>query len=161
MYLLSVTSSFTIERGDFLVLLSAFMWAAHVLWISWLSPRMNPVLLASIQFAICSVISLLTAIVIEPIALEAIRMAAVPILYGGLLSVGIAYTLQVVAQRDAHPAHASIILSMEGAFAVLAGWLILSETMGTRELAGCALMLAGMILSQMWQYLSLPPKMGN
>jgi drug/metabolite transporter (DMT)-like permease len=156
LYLLSVTSNFSIEKGDFLVLLSAFMWSAHVLWINWLSPRMNPILLASVQFAICSVISLLTAIVIEPIALEAIRMAAVPIIYGGLFSVGIAYTLQVVAQRDAHPAHACIILSLEGAFAVLGGWLLLSEVMGTRELVGCALMLTGMIVSQMWQYLRTP-----
>jgi drug/metabolite transporter (DMT)-like permease len=161
LYLLSVTSHFTIEKGDLLVLLSAFMWAAHVLWISWLSPRMNPILLASIQFAICSAASLLTALVIEPIVLEAIWMAAVPILYGGLFSVGIAYTLQVVAQRDAHPAHASIILSMEGVFAVLAGWLILSETMGAKELAGCALMLTGMILSQLWQHFSHLPSKTN
>ncbi|MDF1536693.1 MAG: DMT family transporter [bacterium] len=152
LYFLSVTSKLTIERGDLLVLLSAFMWAAHVLWISWFSPRMNPVLLASVQFAICSVASLLTAFVLEPVSLAAIRMAALPILYGGLFSVGIAYTLQVVAQRDAHPAHASIILSMEGAFAIFGGWLILSETMGLRELAGCALMLSGMVLSQLWTY---------
>lgn len=152
LYLLSITSSFSIEKGDFLVLVSAFMWSAHVLWINWLSPRMNPVLLASVQFAICSVISLITALIIEPISLGSIRMAAVPIVYGGLFSVGIAYTLQVVAQRDAHPAHASIILSLEGAFAVLGGWLLLSEVMGARELAGCGFMMAGMILSQLWQY---------
>lgn len=161
LYLLSVTSQLTIEKGDFLVLLSAFMWAAHVLWISWLSPRMNPVLLASVQFAICSAASLLTAFFIEPISLDAIRMAALPILYGGLFSVGIAYTLQVVAQRDAHPAHASIILSMEGAFAVLGGWLLLSEIMGPRELVGCGLMLAGMIASQAWQYLRTPKGEGR
>ncbi len=74
--------------------------------------------------------------------------AAVPILYGGLCSVGIAYTLQVVVQKTAHPAHAAIILSLEGAFAVLGGWLILGELLSLRGLIGCALMLAGMIVSQ-------------
>lgn len=153
LYLLSVTRQLTIDKGDFLVLLSAFLWAAHVLWISWLSPRMNPLVLASAQFAICSLLSLLTARALEPILLPSILAAAAPILYGGLCSVGIAYTLQVVAQRDAHPAHASILLSMEGAFAVLGGWLLLSETLSLRGLTGCALMLSGMLLSQLWTHL--------
>ncbi len=98
-------------------------------------------------------LSLLTAWVLEPILLPSILAAVVPILYGGLCSVGIAYTLQVVAQRDAHPAHASILLSMEGAFAVLGGWLLLEETLSLRGLAGCALMLSGMLLSQLWTHL--------
>ena len=153
LYLLSVTRQFTMQKGDFLVFLSAFMWAMHVLWISWLSPRMNPLVLASSQFAICSFFSFLTAFAFEPILLGSILAAAVPILYGGLCSVGIAYTLQVIAQRDAHPAHASILLSMEGAFAVLGGWLMLGETLSLRGLAGCALMLTGMLLSQLWTHL--------
>lgn len=152
LYFLSITEQFTIGKGDLLVLLSAFLWAAHVLWISWLSPRMNPLNLASSQFAICSLLSFVAAYAMEPIFLSSILDAAVPILYGGLGSVGIAYTLQVVAQRDAHPAHASILLSMEGAFAVLGGWLILNETLSLRGLIGCALMLSGMLLSQLWQY---------
>jgi drug/metabolite transporter (DMT)-like permease len=157
LYLLSVTRHFTIERGDLLVFFSAFMWAAHVLWISWLSPRMNSLVLASIQFAVCSMLSLFVAVFSEPLVFGSIRQAAVPILYGGLCSVGIAYTLQVVAQKKAHPAHASIILSMEGAFAVLGGWILLKENMGVRGLTGCALMLSGMILSQIWNYLSPHP----
>jgi drug/metabolite transporter (DMT)-like permease len=153
LYFLSVTEQFAIAKGDFLVFLSAFMWAAHVLWISWLSPRMNPIILASAQFAVCSVLSLATAITFEPIIMHGILKAAIPILYGGLLSVGIAYTLQVVAQRNAHPAHASIILSMEGIFAVLAGWLILKEVLSVRGLFGCSLMLTGMLVSQLWIHL--------
>ncbi len=153
LYLLSVTQELTIERGDFLVLLSAFLWAGHVLWISWLSPRMNPIVLASSQFAVCSLFSLLAAWMLEPIHWAPVLAAAIPILYGGLCSVGIAYTLQVVAQRDAHPAHASILLSMEGAFAVLGGWLLLKETIPARGLVGCAFMLGGMILSQLWTHL--------
>ena len=150
LYLLSVTEHFTIDKGDFLVLLSAFMWAAHVLWISWLSPRMNPLTLASLQFAICSILSLMTALAVEPVVPGSILDAAVPILYGGLGSVGVAYTLQVIAQRDAHPAHASILLSMEGAFAVLGGWILLKEVLSLRGLVGCGFMLSGMLLSQLW-----------
>lgn len=149
LYLLSVTEAFTMSRGDLLVLVSAFFWSAHVLIIGWLSPRMNPIVLASLQFAVCSVLSMVTALAIETVGLEAIIDGIVPILYGGLCSVGIAYTLQVVAQRTAHPAHASIILTMEGAFAVLGGWLILDEVLSMRALIGCALMFAGMLVSQL------------
>ena len=159
LYLLSITERFTMDKGDLFVLMSAFMWAAHVLWISWLSPRMNPLILASTQFAICSLLSLLTALAMEPVLLSSILAAAVPILYGGLCSVGIAYTLQVVAQRDAHPAHASILLSMEGAFAVLGGWMLLNETLSIRGILGCTLMLAGMVLSQLWNYM-IPHRSG-
>jgi drug/metabolite transporter (DMT)-like permease len=152
LYLLSVTERFTIAKGDFLVLIGAFMWAAHVLWIGWLSPRMNPIILASSQFAVCSFLSLGIAVVFEPVIWQAIVRATVPILYSGILSVGVAYTLQVVAQRSAHPAHAAIILSMEGVFAVISGWIILRESLSVRGLAGCSLMLTGMVLSQLWIY---------
>ena len=77
-------------------------------------------------------------------------LAAIPILYGGLLSVGIAYTLQVIAQRDAHPPHAAILLSLEAVFAASGGWLILGEIISARGLSGCGLMLSGMLLSQLW-----------
>lgn len=148
LYLLSVTETFSIERGDLLVLSSALFWAIHVLLIGWLSPQMNPIVLASIQFAVCSALSMIAAFAVETVALKTILEGIVPILYGGLCSVGIAYTLQVVAQRTAHPAHASIILTMEGAFAVLGGWLLLSEVLSLRALTGCALMLTGMIVSE-------------
>ena len=117
LYLLSVSEKFTIELGDLLVLIGAFFWAAHVLIIGWLSPRINPIKLAFSQYVACSILSLITASIVEVITLRSIFEAAIPILYGGLLSVGIAYTLQVVAQRDAHPAHAAILLSLEAVFA--------------------------------------------
>jgi len=148
LYLLSVTRGFTVARGDFLVLLSALFWTAHVQLIGWFSPKTDSLVLASIQFAVCSFFSLVVAAAAETVVLEGILRAAVPILYGGLCSVGIAYTLQVVVQKTAHPAHAAIILSLEGAFAVLGGWLILGELLSLRGLIGCALMLAGMIVSQ-------------
>ena len=148
MYLLSVTEEFTISPGDLLVLISAFFWAGHVHIIGWLSGRIAPIKLAIFQFFTCSVLSLITAVSIETITADSLLQAVIPILYGGLVSVGIAYTLQVVAQRHAHPTHAAIILSMEAVFAVIGGWLILGETLSSRSIIGCALMLAGMLLSQ-------------
>jgi drug/metabolite transporter (DMT)-like permease len=150
LYLLSVTEEFTIELGDLLVLIGAFFWAAHVLIISWLSPRINPIKLAFSQYVACSILSLMMALNLETVAFKAIMAAAIPILYGGLLSVGIAYTLQVVAQREAHPAHAAILLSLEAVFAAIGGWLILGEIISPRGLVGCGLMLSGMLLSQLW-----------
>ena len=88
--------------------------------------------------------------------MQSISQAAIPILYGGLLSVGIAYTLQVIAQRDAHPAHAAVLLSMEAVFAAIGGWLILNEIISARGLFGCGLMLAGMLLSQLWGLMNKP-----
>lgn len=151
LYLLSIKSaSLSISAGDLLEIIGAVFWAVHVIVIGWLSPRTDTVRLAITQFAVCSLLSLATAFVIETVSLGAIRLAAIPILYGGLLSVGVAYTLQVVVQRRAHPSHAAIILSLEAAFAALGGWVILDETLSLRAGAGCALMMGGMLLSQLW-----------
>lgn len=149
LYLLTVRGSLHIERGDLLVLAGALFWAVHVHLIAWLSPRSNPFGLAAIQFAVCSLLSLVAALLFETVALGPILAAAVPILYAGLLSAGVAYTLQVLAQRRAHPTHAAIILSLEAVFAVLGGRLMLDESLPARGLVGCALMLAGMIVSQL------------
>ena len=150
LYFLSVTEQFTIETGDLLVLIGAFFWAAHVLIIGWLSPRINPIKLAFSQYVVCSILSLITACIVEMITLSSIFEAAIPILYGGLLSTGVAYTLQIIAQRDSHPAHAAILLSLEAVFAAVGGWLILGEFISARGLFGCGLMLAGMLHSQLW-----------
>jgi len=148
LYFLSVTELFTIDPGDFLEILGAFFWAAHVLIIGSFSPRIAAVQLAFMQFAICSLLSLAAAALTETIVLSKIVEAAIPIIYGGFFSVGVAYTLQVVGQKGAQAAHAAIILSLETVFAALGGWLILSETLSTRGLIGCALMFAAMLLSQ-------------
>lgn len=156
LFLLSVTDDFSIAYGDLLVLIGSFIWAGHVLLIGWLSPRMDAMKLSAIQFAVCALLSLLTALAIETIRLDGIIAAAMPIFYGGLFSVGIAYTLQVVAQRDAHPAHTAIILSLEGVFAAIGGWLLLGELLTPRGLFGCALMLGGMLLSELWNFFRAP-----
>lgn len=159
LYLLSVTESFTIQIGDLLELVGAFFWACHVLIIGRYSPRVDALRLAFVQYAACSAFSLLTAAAVETVTLEGLYGAALPIFYGGVLSVGVAYTLQVVAQKDAHPAHAAILLSLEAVFAALGGWLLLGETLSVRGMTGCGLMLAGMLLSQLDAYLLKPRRL--
>lgn len=149
MYLLSVNEGFRIEIGDLLVLCSAFFWAGHVIVISLLASKVDPVKFASGQFAACSLFSFAGAFMLEDMNVSGIMGGAIPILYGGLMSVGVAYTLQVVAQQDAKPAHAAIILSLESVFAAIAGWLLLGEMLGTQGIIGCGLMLSGMLVSQL------------
>lgn len=148
LYFLSITRSFTIHRGDFLVFLCAFFFAAHVLLLSRLSRLWNPLQLAAVQYLICSLLSFAVAIPTESMAIGGILQAWLPIFYGGVFSVGVAYSLQVIAQREAHPAHAAILLSLEGAFAALGGFLVLGELLSPRDILGCTLMLAGMLASQ-------------
>ena len=149
LYFLSITKEFDISFGDLLVLIGAFFWAGHVLLIGWLAPRTDALKLAAAQFAVCSLLSFLTALAIETMSIASIWQAAMPILYGGIGSVGIAYTLQVIAQRDAHPAHSAIILSLEGLFAAIGGWLLLGEVLSLRGIFGCAMMLTGMFFSEL------------
>lgn len=148
LYLLSMTSTFSIDPGDKLVLYCAVIFTFHVLFIAWLSPMMDSFLLAIIQFTICALLNLIIAFAIEPVTITSIMQAWLPIAYGGILSVGVAYTLQVIAQKTAHPAYASIILSLEAVFAVIGGWLILHEQLNQRMIVGCLLMLTGMVVVQ-------------
>ncbi len=153
MYFLSVRANFTIGAGDLFVLAGAGFWALHVLLLGYLSPRTHPLRLAMVQFLCCGVFSLIIALRFEIFSMSAIEAAAIPILYGGLCSVGIGYTLQTVAQRWAHPAHASILLSLEAVFAAVGGWWLLGETLSGRGLFGCVLMLTGMLFSQLYPLL--------
>lgn len=148
LYLLCLKEDFSIAYGDLLELIGALFWTAHILLIDYVSRRVDTLKLAFIQFATCSLLSLGVAAFTESINLAAILQAGIPILYGGFGSVGIAYTLQIIGQKNAAPAHAALILSLETVFAAIGGFLILGEMLGSRELLGCALMLAGMILSQ-------------
>ena len=158
LFMLSVTDELTFARGDLLEFIGAFFWAGHVLVIGWLCRRMDPIRLALGQFVVCALLSLASSLVVENIDLEGMRSAWLPIAYAGILSVGIAYTLQVVAQRQAPPAHAAIILSLEAVFAALGGWLFLGELLDMRGVLGCGLMLSGMLLSQMPVVLRLARK---
>ena len=155
LYLLSINEDLTIEKGDLYQLVCAVFFAAHVLVIGYVAKRMDPLKLSLIQFLVAGILSLFIAIAIEIITWTMILETAVPLLYAGVMSIGVAYTLQVVAQQHAKSSHAAIILGLEGAFAVLGGWLILDENLSTRGLIGCGLMLTGMLLSQILPRLRL------
>jgi drug/metabolite transporter (DMT)-like permease len=150
LYLLSVRGGWVISPYDLIVLAGAFVWAVHVHLIAKYAAAVGPVRLAIAQFAICGALSTMIALLFEPISLTSISDGLWAIGYGAFLSVGLAYTLQVVAQRTANPTHAVIILSLEGAFAALGGWLVLNEVLGFRDIIGAALMLTGMFISQFW-----------
>ncbi len=148
LYFLSVTETLHIAKGDLLVLISAFFWAIHVHLIDHFTSQMDSLPLAFFQFLFCGMASLFVAIGVEPINLENIAAAWIPILYAGLLSTAVAYTLQVIAQKEAHHTHAAIILSLESVFAVIGGMWLLEETLTARQWWGITLMFLGMLLSQ-------------
>jgi drug/metabolite transporter (DMT)-like permease len=148
LYFLSVTEALSLGRGDFLVLLCAGFYAAHVLLLAKISPRFDPVELSIFQYSVCAVLSLIAAFAGERVETSTLLSAWLPIAYGGIFSVGIAYSLQVVAQKTAHPTHAAIILCLEGLFAAVGGYLLLGERFSSREFLGAFLMLGGMITSQ-------------
>ncbi len=154
LYILSVNENFSIASGDLLVLTGAFFWAFHILTIDHFSKKVDPLKLSCVQFITCAVLSLIVALCFEKITLTAISKAIIPILYGGICSVGIAFTLQIIGQKYAKASDAAIVLSMETVFASLGGLVILHENLGLKGYLGCALMLAGMLLSQ----ITLPEK---
>ena len=149
LYLLSINEDFSISKGDLLVLIGSVGWAIHILLIDNFTKKIDPLKLSSIQFATCSILSLLVAFIFEDINMVGISAALVPILYGGLLSVGVAYTLQVVAQKNAKPSHAAILLSMESVFGAIGGAMFLGERIGSRGLVGCVLIFIAIIVSQL------------
>jgi drug/metabolite transporter (DMT)-like permease len=149
LYFLSVDEHFSMLYGDWFQLAGAIIIAVHVLAVGHFARRLDPLVLAFLQFASCGVLCVATGLALEPIGIAVLRGALPTLLYCGILSVGVGYTLQVVAQRDAAPAHAALIFSMEGVFAALAGWLALGETLTLRAMFGCALMLAGLVACQL------------
>jgi drug/metabolite transporter (DMT)-like permease len=158
LFFLSIDEKLVINIGDVLVLIGAFFWAIQILVIGYFSNKIDPFQLAFSQFVFCAIFSFIAAFSTEAINILNILDAWLPILYAGFFSVGIAFTLQVVAQREANPANAAIIMSLEAVFAVIGGWLVLNETIPVRGLIGCALMLTGMIVSQLYLLTKNKPK---
>lgn len=150
MFLLSVGADLRLAPGDWLQLAGAFVWGAHVLLVGHFAQRYDPLRLAFLQFVVCSLISLILALLLEPIELSGIIAAGPALLYSSFISVGIGYTLQVVAQKHAIASHAAIIFSLESVFAALAGALYLGESLSARGYIGCAVMFAGMLVAQLW-----------
>lgn len=157
LYLISVRGGYFLVLGDLLVFFSAFFWALHVHIIGFAASRFDVLLLSIIQYGVTAVLSLAAGFVLEPVDAGSIVLAAPAILYGGVMSVGVAYTLQIVGQKGAHPAHAAIILSLEGAFAALGGWLILGETLSARQMLGAGLMLGAMLTVQLARLIRISP----
>lgn len=157
MYLLSVTEDFSLTQGDGWVLACAFAWAVHVWIVSWLSPKMDTCVLACGQATVCGGLSWLAALIMgETITVQAASAAWLPLLWGGIMSVGVGFTLQVAGQKDSPAFHAAIILSMEAVVAAISGWLILDETMTVRAAIGAGLMLTGMLIAQLWDFIKSP-----
>ncbi len=148
LYLLSVTAEFTIGKGDLLVLVCAVLWAFQILVIDHVAQRGDPIRIAALQFAVCTGLSGVAAVVFEQWTLDALRAGAGAVAYGGILSVGVAFTLQVVCQKRCPAGPAAVIMSMEAVFAALAGYLVLQQTLSPRAMVGCGLMLAGMLIVQ-------------
>lgn len=148
MYLLCVKEDFTLTRGDILVCICALMFSGHILCCDYFVKLASAVELAAIQFATAAVVSAVIAAFTENPDRAGIVAAAVPILYCGVVSGGIGYTLQIVAQKFTDPTIASLLMSLESVFAVIAGSVLLGEQMSSRELLGCAVMFAATVLVQ-------------
>jgi drug/metabolite transporter (DMT)-like permease len=161
LYLLSVKEGLTMGYGDGLQLLGAVFWAAHIMAIDHFIKRSPALLLAFGQFLMCGILALCVSSVLETTTFEAVANAVNVLIYAGIITVGVAYTLQVVAQNDTKPTHAAIILSLEAVFGAVGGALLLDEALSQREMLGCAIMLCGMIVSQVtWSDL-VGPKEDN
>ena len=148
LYLLCMTEGFSIAFGDFLVLLSALFFTMHILVIDHFSPKVDCVRMSCIQFLVSGLLSGVGMLLFEQPSLSAITAAWLPILYAGALSCGVAYTLQIVGQKDMNPTVASLIMSLESVISLLAGWVILGQTLSVKELFGCVLMCAAIVLAQ-------------
>ncbi len=149
LYKLSVGPNFHINRGDWLELMGAFFWAAHVVTLGWLSRRVTDVVGVSVvQFAVAACWGIAATLLLESPTVPDFSAAALPLLYSGLIVSGLAFSLQIMAQRTVDASMAALILSGEAVFALLAGWFFLGEQVGSKELVGCGLMLAGMLISQ-------------
>ena len=151
LYLLCITDGFSISKGDFLVMICAVLFSIHILVIDYFSPKVDGVKMSCIQFFVCGILCGIPALLLEHPQISSIFAAWQPILYAGVMSCGVAYTLQIVGQKNMNPTVASLILSLESCISVLAGWLILGQSMSLREILGCIIMFIAIILAQLPQ----------
>lgn len=148
MYLLCMTESFSLAYGDTLVLICAVLFSGHILCCDYFVNLGNPIKISAIQFVTTAIISWIAAFLTEEPSGDKIISAAIPIIYCGIVSGGVGYTLQIVAQKHTEPATASLLMSLESVFAVIAGAIILNELMSSRELVGCIVMFAAIVMVQ-------------
>ena len=139
----------TFGKGDVVLIIGAFFWAAHILVVDKYVNNISPLKFSMMQFFVCGLLSIIFALCTETIEFSAIKSAGIPILYGGLMSVGVAYTCQILGQKDADPTFASIVFSTESVFSAIGGAIILNEIMSGRGYLGCVLIFIGIVLSQL------------
>ena len=149
LYLLCITDRLALGKGDILVLLCAVVFAVHILVVDHFSAKTDGVRMSCIQFLVCGLLSGVCMLLTEHPEMRLILQAWQPILYAGVFSCGVGYTLQIIGQKGTDPTVASLILSLESVASVLAGWLLLGQRLSVRELGGCALMFAAILLAQM------------
>ena len=149
LYLLCITDRLALGKGDILVLLCAVVFAVHILVVDHFSAKADGVRMSCIQFLVCGLLSGVCMLIMERPEMPLILQAWQPILYAGVFSCGVGYTLQIVGQKGTDPTVASLILSLESVVSVLAGWLLLGQRLSVRELGGCALMFAAILLAQL------------
>ena len=149
LYFLCMTDSLSFSKGDTLVLLCTFVFSLHIMIIDHFSPMVDGVRMSCIQFAVAGVLCGIPALIFEHPTFSSLIAAWAPILYAGILSCGVAYTLQIVAQKNYDPTVASLLLSLESVFSVLAGWVILHQALSPREIFGCVLVFIAIILVQL------------
>jgi len=157
LYFLTIQDSLVLNFGDMLVALSALGWTAQILFIDRFAPHVDALELSLSQTVFCFAGSLIAALATEEIALAPILNAWIAIAYAGILSTGVAFTLQIVGQKYAAPSEAAVIMSFEAVFGALGGYLILNESLTSAQLTGCALMFAGVIVSQLRTILKKHP----
>lgn len=151
LYLLCIQDDFSFGKGDSLVLVCAVTFSFHIMVVDYFSPKVDGIKMSCIQFFVCGILSSVCMFLFETPQISQIFSAWLPILYAGVMSCGIAYTLQIIAQEGMNPTVASLILSMEAVVSVLAGWLLLHEKLSVRELTGCVFMFAAIVLAQLPQ----------
>ena len=149
LYLLCMKEGLSLSKGDLLVMVCAVLFAFQILAVDRYSPLVSGVELSMMQFLVCGIGSGIPALIFEKPQISSILAAWQPVLYAGVLSCGVAYTLQIIGQKNLDPTIASLIMSLESCISVLAGWLILGQAMTARELLGCAVMFAAIILAQL------------
>ena len=149
LYLLCCKTDFTVAPADLILIISALMFALHIMVINHYSPKVNPIKLSCAQFFVAGTLSIVPMLLFEQPTLHNVWLAKDAIIYSGFFACGLAYTLQIAGQRNTSPVVASLILSLESVFAVVGGFLILHEVLSIRELAGCGFMITATILSQL------------
>ena len=149
LYLLSIKDGFTVGRGDLLIFLSAFFWAAHIMACSVFSRKSDPVKLSAVQFGTVALLATTGALIFERPDLASVAASWPPIVYAGLVCTCVAYTFQMSAQRYVQPLATCIIMSTESVFAAIFGYLVFGEVLSARELTGCAVLFAATLIAQL------------